>query len=239
MSELLHLLQFSPLLDSLPRGTGCSYHGFPSSHFDHIQFFVAVARLTRRSDWDSSQLSFDSCCLCAPALSFVHLFRLGGLCDVQKGDVLSRCQSQRGVEPLVLCRRADGVARRSWLLRLGRLPTWSRCIWHVLPKVATSRLSRPTRAFRARLADFRVGPGFFACTTALGEHSCRTPLCKSRDSPLWEGNNSCEVSSHGRRHLVCGTGGPEGDWIAPSPAPCADWPRDLSRGQTEYLRARS
>ena len=78
---------------SLPRGASGPYHRFPSSYFDHIQLFVAVACFARRGDWDTSQLSSDSGGLCASALSFVYLFRLGGLRDIQKGNLLSRCQS--------------------------------------------------------------------------------------------------------------------------------------------------
>ncbi len=73
----------------------------------------------------------------------------------------------------------------------------------------------------ASRTDFRVGHGVFACAAALGEHSRRAPLRKSRNSPLWEGNNPRAVPSHCRRHLVCGTCGPEEGWVAPSPVPCA------------------
>ncbi len=53
------------------------------------------------------------------------------------------CQSQRGVEFLVLCRRADGVARHAWLLRLEWATSRCVCVWHVLSTVAASWPSRP------------------------------------------------------------------------------------------------
>jgi hypothetical protein len=193
--------------DSLPRSTYSPHYRLPRSRLAHIQLFSTFARFDGGNHRDAPQLSPHSRGLRAPSHPILPFLRLRRLSHLQESELFSRCKGQRSVAPLVLSQRSDCIARSSRLLWVERSTSRSCSIRHMLRPFSSSRLPRPTRAFRTRRSFLSRRHSIFSRAAPFDEYFGRSPLRQPRNAPFRKGYHTRALSTHSPRHIIiCGIG---------------------------------